>query len=137
MTKNKELTIEDINLKFNNVEPRKTIYINVAKDFSIHPGPRLISQGDNSAELFFKEVLNAKVEQARNYSKTIVIDIDGTDGYLASFIEELSGGLVRKYKIKDPQEFIRLFRYKTNFETWILIKFINHIKKAFTKLSNQ
>jgi len=42
----------------------QSIKINIARDFSPTPGPRYIHEGNNSGELFRKEILYPKVLEA-------------------------------------------------------------------------
>jgi len=73
------------------------IKISVAKDFSKTPGPRYIKEGSFSAELFLENTLNAQFESVLKKDAKILIDLDGTLGYGTSFLEEIFGGLARKY----------------------------------------
>ncbi len=67
--------------------------ISIAEDFSKFPGPRYITLGPNSGELFREEIL--KPALAENPEK-ILINLDGTMGYGSSFLDEAFGGLVRE-----------------------------------------
>lgn len=77
----------------------QSIEINIARDFSISPGPRYIHEGKNSGELFRKEILLEKVNQAISEKKKLIVTLDGTDGYGTSFLEEAFGGLIRNDNI--------------------------------------
>ena len=66
------------------------MYISVARDFSPHPGPRLIRQGKFSGEKF-RKVLVAALSTAER----VTVDLDGTTGFGSSFLEEAFGGLIR------------------------------------------
>lgn len=73
------------------------ITISVKNDFSLTPGPRYIKEGSYSGEEFRKNVLEPKFEQILKSNGKIIIDLDGTFGYGTSFLEEVFGGLARKY----------------------------------------
>ena len=67
--------------------------INIAKDFTDCPGARYYNDGDFSGEEFRKEFL----EKNFNDYDLLEINLDGTEGYATSFLEEAFGGLARKY----------------------------------------
>lgn len=69
--------------------------IKIASDFSRAPGPRYISEGDNSGELFRGVHLFPKVEKAIATHQELLVDLDGTAGFATSFLEESFGGLIR------------------------------------------
>lgn len=66
-------------------------------DFSAHPGPRSKDTGDHSGEQFFEEVLDDKFYDALMKDAKLVVDIDGTAGIAASFLDEAFGRLAHKY----------------------------------------
>lgn len=66
-------------------------------DFSQRPGPRYISQGDYSGELFYKKCLRHWFQEALDKGCHLTVILDGTDGYLSSFIDEAFGRLVYDY----------------------------------------
>lgn len=80
--------------------------INIASDFSETPGPRNITEGDFSGELFRDTILNTIFEQALSQKKKIIVNLDGTFGYGTSFLEEAFGGLARKYSNVDVLNYI-------------------------------
>lgn len=65
--------------------------VSVARDFSVVPGPRYVSQGPWSGEKFRKLL----VERLKKHD-LITVDLDGTRGYGSSFLDEAFGGLVRE-----------------------------------------
>lgn len=68
----------------------------LGKDFSDVPGARFIRQGDNSAELFRDTILVPKLIEAVYNDVTLEVNLDGTAGCCASFLEEVFGGLIRR-----------------------------------------
>lgn len=72
----------------------KVITIKVLKDFSESPGPRYENQGPDSGEKFYHDLLNGSFAQALNEDCKLVLDLDGTDGYMSSFLDEAIGNLV-------------------------------------------
>lgn len=66
--------------------------INIAKDFSDVPSGRYRTDGPASGESFREDVLKVALESFDQ----VIIELDGTEGYGSSFLEEAFGGLVRK-----------------------------------------
>jgi len=77
----------------------QSIKINIARDFSPTPGPRYIHEGNNSGELFRKEILYPKVLEALEKDISFEVNLDGTAGYGTSFLEESFGGLIRIHNL--------------------------------------
>lgn len=75
------------------------IKINVVKDFSPTPGPRYISEGKFSGELFRQQVLFPTVAEAIEKNVPFEVNLDGTAGFATSFLEESFGGLIRIHKL--------------------------------------
>lgn len=74
------------------------ITLSIVKEFSKTPGFRYRTQSPTtSGEQFRDDLLEPKyLEALKNHDKLQVV-LDGTDGYLTSFIEEAFGGLQRKH----------------------------------------
>lgn len=66
--------------------------ISIARDFSPSPAGRFLTDGPFPGEKFRDECLMPAI--AKN--DQVSVDLDGTDGYGSSFLEEAFGGLVRK-----------------------------------------
>ncbi|QQD14268.1 STAS-like domain-containing protein [Sphingobacterium sp. UDSM-2020] len=64
------------------------IRISVAKDFSETPGARYKSDGSFSGQEFYEQILNSKFAQALAENEILIIDLDGTEGYATSFLDE-------------------------------------------------
>src|SRR3990172_10415973 len=69
----------------------------VAKEFSMTPGPRYRSEGDFSGQQFREDLLRPRFIKALETNKKLFVDLDGTEGYLTSFLEEAFGGLAREF----------------------------------------
>lgn len=67
--------------------------------YSSSPGPRYCNQGDDSGEDFYHQVLNSKFYEAISSNATLVVDLDGPDGYASSFLDEAFGNLVYDFGI--------------------------------------
>ena len=84
------------------------ISISVANDFSITPGGRYITESPDSGEKFYNEILKPCFEKALKEKKKLLIDLDGTFGYLNSFINQSFGELSREYGSKKVLNTIKL-----------------------------
>jgi len=69
-------------------------------DFATIPGARYRTDGDNSAQEFFEDVVKeiADAQLLNSSSGGIMIDLDYTRGYPSSFISELSKSMSINYK---------------------------------------
>lgn len=76
----------------------KEIRVNV-KDFSITPGSRYRDEGlkAHSGQEFREGFLEPIFENKENDNSIIVVNLDGTIGYGTSWLEEVFGGLARKF----------------------------------------
>jgi hypothetical protein len=66
--------------------------VSVARDFSLAPAGRNVSDGPYSGEAFRERIL---VPALHSFGGTLVVDLDGPEGYGSSFLEEAFGGLIR------------------------------------------
>lgn len=74
--------------------------INIVRDFTDTPGGRYKSDGKYSGEEFFNSILLPKYEKLGENEK-LLINFDGSYGYPVSFLEEVFGGLSRKFGYED------------------------------------
>jgi STAS-like domain of unknown function (DUF4325) len=65
--------------------------ISVAKDFSPSPAGRFPEDGPFPGAVFRDRILIPAIKG----NDEVVVDLDGTDGFGSSFLEETFGGLVR------------------------------------------
>lgn len=66
--------------------------ISVARDFAKAPIGRFRTDGPQSGEVFRVQCLRPALEKA----EIVEVDLDGTEGYGSSFLEEAFGGLIRE-----------------------------------------
>ena len=101
----------------------KKLTINIAKDFSDCPGARYYEDGDFSGQEFRENFLE------KNFKKyeLIEINLDGTEGYATSFLEEAFGGLARQYS---PEEVLKKIKYISTEEPNLIDEIISYIKKV-------
>jgi hypothetical protein len=67
----------------------------VATEFSRWPGGRYRRQGPHSAEEL-RKLMIGRLADAVLAGEQLEVDLDGSAGYAASFLEEAFGGLVRE-----------------------------------------
>lgn len=66
--------------------------IEIARDFSPEPYGRYPEDSDSNGTKFREEFLVPSLAQG-----TVVVSLDGAEGYGSSFLEEAFGGLVREH----------------------------------------
>lgn len=100
------------------------IKIDIGADFSDVPAGRFPADGPFNGEHFRKNFL----VPALNSGKVVEINLDNTEGYGSSFLEEAFGGLVRRegYKKSTLDENLKIvatrpktIRYKRLIESYI------------------
>jgi chaperonin GroEL (HSP60 family) len=113
----------------------ESIEIKIAKDLSYSPGPRYIDEGKNSGEKFRKEILAAAFQQAIEENKKVIVDLDGTDGYGTSFLEESFGGLIRENGIA-YDEIIKRLEIISKEEDYLKNDVYDYLKDAYDETTN-
>ena len=104
--------------------------ISIAKDFSATPGSRNIFEGAFSGEEFLNKVLEPKFVSTLKKDAVITIDLDGTEGFATSFLEEAFGGLARKY---EPKLVLEKLRFISNDEPLLTEEIKSYIQEARKK----
>ena len=99
----------------------------IARDYSKFPGPRYIWQGPRSGEDFYNKVLLPKFEQILENKGVLLVDLDGTAGYITSFLEESIGGLARLFGRNAVHTHLAI---KTDEEPYLLDEIITFINKV-------
>lgn len=113
----------------------ESIEIKIASKFSYSPGPRYIDEGKNSGEKFRQDILADVFKKAIAEDKKVVVDLDGTDGYGTSFLEESFGGLIRNDGI-DYQEIIDRLEIISHEEEYLKDDVYEYLKDAYNETSN-
>lgn len=113
----------------------ESIEIKIARDFSFSPGPRYIDEGKNSGEKFRKEILTNAFKKAIKENKKVIVDLDGTDGYGTSFLEESFGGLIRVDGIS-YNEIIKRLEIISNEEDYLKSDVYEYLKDAYDETSS-
>lgn len=83
-----------------------TLYV---KEFSLSPGPRYAEQGNNdSGEDFYHNVLNLKFVECIQNDAILIVNLDGVDGYMSSFLDEAFGNLVYDFGIELVKQHLKI-----------------------------
>lgn len=106
------------------------IRLSIAREFSETPGPRKCEEGDFAGEQFLNELLVPRFEQARAEKATLLVDLDGTEGYATSFLEAAFGGLARRYSAAAVHETLR---FKSDDEPYLIEEISRYITEARKK----
>ena len=102
--------------------------LSIANDFDKTPGFRYKSQSpETSGEQFRDDLLEPKYLEALKKSQKLQVILDGTDGFLTSFLEEAFGGLQRKHKEKNILDVIEVV---SNDEKHWIDDIKRYVKKA-------
>jgi hypothetical protein len=91
------------------------------KEFTETPGPRAREEGPFSGDEFLETVLLPAYLKAREEGESLLVDLDGTEGYATSFLEATFGGLARRFEAKD---ILNTISFKSDDEPYL----INEIK---------
>jgi hypothetical protein len=103
------------------------VRLSVLKEFTRTPGPRHINEGDYSGELFLRDILAPKFQEAIKRDLTLSVDLDGTAGYATSFLEEAFGGLARQF---GTDEVLGRLEFVTEDEPYLEEDITTYIKEA-------
>lgn len=83
------------------------IELSIAKEFTKTPGFRYRFQSpDSSGQQFREDFLGPSYIRAKEEGQKLNVILDGTAGYLTSFLEEAFGGLKRDYPTEDVMQHI-------------------------------
>lgn len=108
------------------------LFISICRDFSPCPGPRYITEGDNSGQLFRIKHLEPLMKEAINNNKKLHVDLDGTAGYGTSFLEEAFGGLIREAHI-NYETIIKHLQLKSDEENYLVDDIMAYLKDAYNE----
>lgn len=83
------------------------IDINV-KDFTLYPGLRHCDISEKSGEEFYHTILNNAFVRAYKDNTKLIINLDGTDGYASSFLDEAFGNLVYDFTLNEVKKRVEI-----------------------------
>lgn len=99
--------------------------IRIAFEFSPVPAGRYPSDGPYSGERFREEFLWPILAQGAS----VQVDLDGTEGFGSSFLEEAFGGLVRMHRIP-PRKLHELLTFKSEEDDSLPIEIWGYVDDA-------
>lgn len=108
--------------------------LHVASEFSKNPGPRYISEGRNSGELFLRELLYPRLIDAILSGTILEVNLDGTNGYGVCFLEGSFGELVYRSCLS-PQAVASALRFVSKEEPDLpqeILEYINNPQQIGT-----
>jgi translation initiation factor 2 alpha subunit (eIF-2alpha) len=86
--------------------------IKISVDFSPTPGARYYEDGEDSGQEFFDKCLRSAFEDALNDGEVLEIDLDNTEGYATSFLDEAFSRLVKEFKNVDIKKHIKIISFE-------------------------
>lgn len=107
--------------------PKTLLKISVSREFSETPGPRFKAEGDFSGQEFLEKLLLPAYKQAVVEDGTLLIDLDGTEGYATSFLEAAFGELARQYP---PDQVLSHLEFKSDDEPYLIEEIKRYIAEA-------
>lgn len=105
------------------------IKITIATEFSDAPGARFITDGDNSGELFYKNLLRDRFIKAKDAGTKLYIDFDNTWGYASSFISGAFGRLADEFGKNTVEKYFD-FNFKSDDDPTLFQKVRDEINKS-------
>lgn len=93
------------------------ITINIATDFGRDLGGRWKEYGPFSGEEFYNSILENKFLEAQKDNKKLVIQMDGTNGYPSSFLDQSFGELARRHGVNLVSDIIV---FESKVFTWVV-----------------
>ncbi len=72
-------------------------FLKISSDFSDTPGARYYSDGGDSGQEFYERILRHAFKEALDDNSKLTIDLDGTEGYATSFLDEAFMRLTKEF----------------------------------------
>jgi predicted GNAT family N-acyltransferase len=72
-------------------------FLKISSDFSETPGARYYTDGHDSGQEFYDKILQHAFKEALEDNTKLTIDLDGTEGYATSFLDEAFMRLTREF----------------------------------------
>lgn len=77
-------------------------------DFDEYPGLRHCSVSEFSGEEFYHKILNDAFKKAYENMEELIVELDGTDAYASSFLDEAFGNLVYDFTLANVLKLIKI-----------------------------
>ena len=104
--------------------------ISIAESFNSAPGSRNVDEGSYSGEEFLNRILQPAFEEVLKSNSKLLVDLDNTEGYATSFLEEAFGGLARKHGAKVV---LKTLEFKSDDEPLLIEEIKSYIEDANQK----
>ncbi|WP_379092486.1 STAS-like domain-containing protein [Pedobacter sp. UC225_65] len=82
--------------------------LKISTAFSETPGARYYEDGDDSGQEFFDKCLKDAFAKAVAENAVLVVDLDDTEGYATSFLDEAFVRLVQEFGKAKVKKYIRI-----------------------------
>ncbi len=103
--------------------------IKISTDYTENPGGREKKEGPFSGEDFRKKFLEPFFN-SRKKDETLIIDLDGLNGYPSSFFEEAFGGIARLFS---SETVLQSIRFVCNDNPMVIDDMISYINQEYAK----
>lgn len=77
-------------------------------DFDEYPGLRHCSVSEFSGEEYYHKILNDAFKKAYENKEVLIVELDGTDAYASSFLDEAFGNLVYDFTLANVSRLIKI-----------------------------
>lgn len=77
-------------------------------DFSEYPGLRHCNISDDSGEKFYHKILNNSFKDCFENGSKLVVNLDNTDAYASSFLDEAFGNLVFDFSLENVKKILEI-----------------------------
>ncbi|MFV8343604.1 STAS-like domain-containing protein [Flavobacterium sp. XS2P39] len=77
-------------------------------DFDEYPGLRHCSVSEFSGEEYYHKILNDAFKKAYENKEGLIVELDGTDAYASSFLDEAFGNLVYDFTLANVSRLIKI-----------------------------
>lgn len=77
-------------------------------DFDEYPGLRHCSVSEFSGEEYYHKILNDAFKKAYENKEVLIVELDGTDAYASSFLDEAFGNLVYDFTVANVSRLIKI-----------------------------
>ncbi|WP_060872731.1 STAS-like domain-containing protein [Myroides odoratus] len=82
--------------------------LKIKEDYAELTGLRHCNISKKSGEDFYHTLLNNKFAEAIQKREVLIIDLDDTDGYASSFLDEAFGNLVYDFELVNVEKFVKI-----------------------------
>jgi hypothetical protein len=83
-------------------------FLKISSDFSETPGARYYTDGHDSGQEFYENHLRSAFKEALEAGQILTVDLDGTEGYATSFLDEAFMRLAKEFGKETALAHIRI-----------------------------